>query len=96
MHFEQYEKNYVLTGSRLGVRRTPFQPKLYVLHIGFFSPSDLSTHSLVLGSYYGIHQSAPVFSSFHCLTNGGNLSGYRKVMLGSGVFIALDPFLSLL
>lgn len=39
---------YLVVDSEL---REVFQPKLYVLHIVFFFPSDHSTHSLVLGSW---------------------------------------------
>lgn len=64
-HFEQYEKNYVLVGSRLRVRRTLFQTKLYVRHIAFFLQISLPIHLSLGPDYYGIHQWVPAFSSSH-------------------------------
>lgn len=85
---------YLVVDSEL---REPFQPKLYVLHIVFFSFRSLYPFTcpwlLTIMEFISVLLCSQVLTG---LTNGGNLSGYREVMLGSGVFIALDPFLSLL
>lgn len=78
---------YLVVDSEL---RKLFQPKLYVLHIGFFF--FFSFRSLYPFTCPWLLCSQVLTG----LTKGGNLSGYKKVMLGSGVFIFLDPFLSFL
>ena len=94
-HFEQHEKNYVLvsSGSEFGEFYYNQSCMSYIL---FLSSRYLFTCSWLLTIMDFISGLLCSQVLIGLTLSGGTLSGCRKLMLGSGGFIALDTSLSLL